>query len=203
MNSLYFEEYANLLERVFSFAYEKKYSLEAVERRISYSPFFQALEIEGNPRVPIISEGDLLHSLFLDLPTDSDHLPVYRQCTWAAEGYLHILMHCGLPFEAIFLYIPIEKMYSYFPLYHEMDVSELLHEFDRLREKRSVFAILLAKYRYSLAEVSEKTGIPYQTLDSWKKGKRDIAKGAVDNVLKLASFFHVRIETIAQLRQAM
>ena len=199
MNSLYFEEYANLLERAFSFAYKKNYSWEALQRKISYSPFFQALELPGNQGAPIIGEEELLRSLFPDLTIDLEDLPVYSPCRWAAESYLHILIHSGLSFEAIFLHLPISRMLSYFPLYHEMDASALLNEFDRLKDVHTVFALLVEKYAYSLTEVAKQTGIPYPTLDSWKKGKRDIRKGAVENIQKLASFFHVRIETIAQL----
>ena len=196
MNSNYLYDYINLLERILSFGYKMHYSSNAIERAVSYSSFFQKIE---NNESPLINDSLLLKSLFQEYDIIPSDIPVYNECLWAAEGYLRIQNASKLTFEAIFLYIPINKMYDLFPLYHEMDFSHLVNEFTSLYEKKSVFSLLLDKYNYSVSTVSEKTGISYETLYSLKQRRRDIKKISVEMAKKLASYFHVRLETIAEI----
>ena len=105
-----------------------------------------------------------------------------------------------LSFECIFLYIPLTKIYELFPLYHEMDFSHVVKLFNELYEKESAFSILLKKYKYSLKEIAERIGVPYDTLYSFKQRRRDIKKINIESALKLSNIFNVRIETIAEIR---
>ena len=200
MNDNYLYEYANILERVLSFSYKNKYSLNATERAISYSPFFQLVEKGDGVIAPIVDDSLLIKQLFPEINCLLKDVPVYVQTLWAAESYLRIQEATQLTLECIFLYIPIQKMYDYFPLYHEMSFSQIVDEFERLYQERSVFSILVDKYHFHLIDVSEKCSCSYNVLFSYKQRRRDIKKASVELVSKLANIFHVRIETISELK---
>ena len=200
MDSFCLYEYADLLERVFAVAYTIKYSTGALERSISYSPFFQKLEKSDGGERPIIDEESLITSLLGGLEIDLEAIPVYAQCLWAAEAYLRIQMETQLTFEAIFLYIPIARMYNYFPIYHEMDFSQIISVFKGLFSKRSVLDVLLEKRGLSLSWLSEQTQISYDTLYSAKSRRRDPAKLSLSAAIKIAKACHVRPETIGEIQ---
>ena len=199
MNSQYLYEYANTFERVLSVAYEYNFSTPALERLISYSPYFQGIEKDNKGPAPIINDGDLVKDFFPNFKKDLLEVPSYNQCLWAAESFLRIQGETGLTFECIFLYIPISKMYEYFYLYHEMDFSHIIMEFNRLFKEKSVLEILIEKYHYSLNDIAEQINISYETLSSLKRRRRDIKKASIELVIKLSQIFNVRIETIAEI----
>ena len=198
MNTNYLYEYIDLLERVLSTAYKYSYSTGALEKNISESPFFQTLE-SNDYQNPIIDEETLIKEVFPEIEVDLDSAPIYNQCLWAAESYLRIQDETKFTFELIFLYIPIKEMYRCFDLYHEMDFSQIIDEFKRRYEEKSVFAILLDKYKFSLKDINIVTGISYETLASLKQRKRNIKKVNVETIIKIARFFRVRIETISEV----
>lgn len=200
MNSNYLNEYINYFDKALSVAHKKNYSLKALERAISYSPFFQQVEKDNEFGAPIINDFTIIKSLFPELDVDLNDLPSFNETLWMAESYLRIQHEFGLTFEAIFLYCPIYQMFSYFELYHEMDFSQLMKQFNNLVESKSIFAILLEKFNYSINYVSKKTAIPYATLSSLKTRRRDIKKMNVFHIAKIANVFNVRIETIAELQ---
>ena len=176
MNSNYFYEYVDLLERILSFAHKNNYSTKLVEKKISNSDFFEKIEKEHNGSASIIDDVSLIREVFNDPNADLVFVPIYNQCMWAAESYLSIQGETKLTFEAIFLYIPIEKMYEYFPLYHEMDFSQIVDEFKKIYSSASILKILLSRYRYSVKCVSEKTGLNYDTLYSYKERRREASQ---------------------------
>ena len=198
MNTIYFYEFVNRLERVLSVAYEVKYSLGALERQISYCVYFQNIE-EGAGFELVTTENKLMKEIFPEITINLDNVPVHNQCLWAAESYLHIQENTGLTFEAIFLYIPIEMMYQYFSIYHEMDFSQIVDEFIKLFKKKSVLSVLSKKYGFSMREVAKATDISYETLLSLKQRKRDISKANYEMVYKISKFLHVRASTLAEL----
>lgn len=198
MNTIYFYEFVNRLERVLSVAYEVKYSLGALERQISYCVYFQNIE-EGAGFELVTTENKLMKEIFPEITINLDNVPVHNQCLWAAESYLHIQENTGLTFEAIFLYIPIEMMYQYFSIYHEMDFSQIVDEFIKLFKKKSVLSVLSKKYGFSMREVAKATNISYETLLSLKQRKRDISKANYEMVYKISKFLHVRASTLAEL----
>ena len=200
MNSNYIGEYSNLFERVLSTGYQFSYSSLTIERRIAYSSYFQQIETDFYNTAPIINDGDLVKNIFPELAINLLEVPIYNQCLWAAIGYLYIQKETRLSFECIFLYLPLTKMYELFPLYHEMDFSQLIKLFNEMYEEKSVLAILLDKYHYSLKDISNKIDVSYDTLSSAKQRRRDINKLNVNVLLKLARVFNVRVETIAEIR---
>ena len=145
MNSVYLYDYVNCLERVLAVAYKRQYSLNALERLISYSPFFQKIERDSLV-APIIDEHILINGFFPYVKVDLDDLPTYNQCLWAAESYLRIQKETGLTFEAIFLYCPIKKMYEQFNVFHEMDFSQIINYFKELYLSQSIFEILMKRF---------------------------------------------------------
>ena len=199
MNSNYLYEYANVLECVLSVGYENNYSSSSLERLVSYSSYFQAIEKDNNGFAPIINDSELIKGFFPNLKIDLATAPSYNQCMWAAEAYLRIQGKTGLTFECIFLYLPIKEMYEYFPLYHEMDFSHIIMEFNKLFKEKSVLEILIEKYHYSLNDIAEQINVPYETLSSLKRRRRDIKKASIELVIKLSQIFNVRIETIAEI----
>ena len=199
MNSNYFYEYANKLERVLSVGYENSYTSSSLERLISYSSYFQKIEKDNNTFAPIISDVELIKTLFPNLKIDLLNVPVYNQCLWAADSFLRIQMKTRLSFECIFLYIPISKMYDYFPLFHEMDFYHIVKEFERLYNEKSVLELLIDRYNYSLKNIADQIGVSYETLSSLKQRRRDIKKASVEVVTKLSQVFNVRLETIAEI----
>lgn len=200
MNSTYLYDYVDSFERVLSIAYVKHYSLDAVERLISYSSFFQKIEKDYNRMAPIISNQALSKSLFPELDINLEEIPIHNQCLWVAESYLRIQQASKLTFEAIFLYCPISKMFNYFDLYHEMDFIQIINEFNSLFEKQSIFSLLLKKFHYSLNYVSEQTGLSYDTLYSLKSRRRDIKKINIESLIRIANVFNVRLETLAEIK---
>ena len=132
MNNAYLFEYSDILEKLFSYAYENGYSFKALERDISRSSYFQAIEKYDVPFPPVVDDNSLARAIFADPVIDLKKTPSYNQCLWAAEAYLRIQWQVKLSFEAIFLYIPITKMFEYFPLFHEMDFVHIINEFKRL-----------------------------------------------------------------------
>ena len=201
MNINYLRDYIDTLGDVLSFAHENKYVTNAVERAVSYSPFFQSLEGKEGFFLPIIDSTKLLKQLFPELSDNQfkDHR-VYNQCLWAAESYLYIQEKTKMTFEAIFLYMPINKMYDYYPLYHEMDFSHIVKEFERLYNEKTVLSLLLEQYHYHLTDVCEQCCCSYNLLYSYKQRRRNIRKASVELMHKLANYFHVRIETISELK---
>ena len=201
MNSVFLYEYMNDFERVLSFAYKKHYSLNALERLISYSSFFQKIEKSSRGLPPIITDTVLAKSMFVELDVDLNEIPVLNQCLWASEAYLRIQESTRLTFEAIFLYFPISRMYDCFDVYHEMDFSQIINAFKEEYEKESILALLIKRYKYSLVYLSEQTGVPYGTLYSLKTRRRDIKSLNVQHLFDIAAFLNVRIETLAEVKQ--
>lgn len=200
MNSNYLYEYANEFERVLSTGYQYHYSTLTIEKLIARSSYFQKIEVDEYNGAPIIQDADLIKQIYPELNINLLELPIYNQCLWASEAYLRIQKESKLSFECIFLYIPLTKIYELFPLYHEMDFSHVVKLFNELYEKESAFSILLKKYKYSLKEIAERIGVPYDTLYSFKQRRRDIKKINIESALKLSNIFNVRIETIAEIR---
>ena len=200
MNNNYLYDYVQPFERILSFAYKNKYSYEMVEHVISHSSFFQRIESDKNNYPPIVDELSLIKDLFNTSTIDLTELPSYNQCSWAAESYLRIQDKTKLTFEAIFLFIPIKKMFEYFSLFHEMDFTQIVDEFNRLYAQNSVLELLLVKYNYSLKYISQKIGLPYDTLFSYKQRRRDIKKMSAESAVMLANIFRVRVETLLELK---
>ncbi len=196
-----FYDFAELFERVLSFAIDRKFSLDFVEKRISYSSFFRGIEIDDYTPVSLISDGQLIKSLFPFEKIDDLEIPVYNTSLWASEAYLWIQQKTHLTFEAIFIYIPIKEMLVLFNVYHEMDFSHIVELFCERKEKNTVLSILAKKYKYSMKDISEKTNIPYDSLISLKNRRRKISSLNIATLSKLAAIFNVRIETLAELEQ--
>lgn len=185
------------MERILSVGYQYNCSTSAIERAISYSSFFQNVEKDKNA---INVDSILIKEIYKELDVDLMKTPIYNQCLWAAEAYIRIQQACRYTFELIFLYLPIKKMYDYFPLYHEMDFSQIIEEFKRLHKKESVLSLLVNKYKYSLVDISNSVGIPYDSLYSLKQRRRDIKKCNIMQSAKLANILNIRIETIAEIK---
>ena len=199
MNNIYLAEYTIILERLLSYAYENSYSFKCLEKDISCSLFFQAIEKYNAPFPPYIDDNTLARSIFSDPSINLMEVRSYNQCMWAAEAYLRIQGDTRLSFEAIFLYIPITKMFDYFPLYHEMDFSHIINEFKRLFQKQSVLSVLIKNYNYPIKYVSDCAGLSYDTLYSYKQRRRNIKKMSAETAYALASLFKVRMETLLEL----
>ena len=199
MNNYYLRDYSSHLERVLSTGYKLQYSTKAIERAVAYSSFFQRVEKDYLDFAPMIDEESLIRSIFPEIQFDINVAPTYKQCLWAAESYMNIQGATRLTFEAIFLYIPIQKMYEYFDIYHEMDYSQIIDEFKRLYSLKSVLEIIVDKYNFSLKEISEQTGVSYDTLFSLKKRRKDIKKLNVQTASLLSSILRVRIETLTEI----
>ena len=199
MNSNYIYEYANLFERVLSAAYYYEYFTVSLEKKISYSSFFQYVE-KSSAYAPTISENDLIKQVMPEIRVNLLSVPTYNQCLWAAEAYLRIQKEFGFTFELIFLYIPILKMYNYYLTYHEMDFSQIVDEFKRLYEEKTVLAALLDNRKISLSDLSKSTNLSYDLLFSLKSRRREISKVDVATISLLSRVFHVRMETLSELK---
>ena len=199
MNSIYLNEYTNLLERLLSYAYKNSYSFKSLEKDISCSLLFQTIEKHNVPFPPYIDDNTLARSIFSDPSINLMEVRSYNQCMWAAEAYLRIQGDTRLSFEAIFLYIPITRMFDCFPLYHEMDFVHIINEFKRLFQKQSVLNVLIKSFNYSIKYVSNSVGLSYDTLYSYKQRRRNIKKMSAETAYALASLFKVRMETLLEL----
>ena len=200
MRYSYIDEYAELFSIILSVGYKKQYTTNSIERAISYSPYFQAIEKDVLQIAPLVNDKVLVKTIYPDLNIDFSKITLYVHCVWAAESYLRIQGETGLTFECIFLYIPLKKMYEYFPIYHEMDFSHILNEFQRLYKTQSALSLILDRYGYSIEDVCKKTNIPYETLYSFKKRRRNIKKISVEVASALSYALNKRIETICELK---
>ena len=75
----------------------------------------------------------------------------------------------------------------------------MFKEFQRLFEQESVFSKLIKKYGYSLNNISEFTGISYETLYSIKQRRREAEKASFNTIMKISNVLNVRPETVAEL----
>lgn len=89
-------EYTNVLERIFSVAYKYGYTTSMVEKEISSSRYFQAIEKEDRGRSPIEVDKVIVQSIFNNPSIVLDDVPTYNQCLWAAESYLRIQNETGM-----------------------------------------------------------------------------------------------------------
>lgn len=201
MNENYIYEYSSLLERVFSYAHKNLYSTSAIEKSIAYSSFFQSIEKSGASISKTITENKLIESVFNIANLDSSDVPQYNQCLWAAEAYLRIQLKTKLTFECIFLFLPIKKMYEMFDLYHEMDFSQTVQCFNDIFNSSNTLSKLLENNNITITQLSKETGISVNSLYSLKTKRRNISAMDVLNASKIASFFRVRIETLACIPQ--
>lgn len=200
MNSYYVFEYAELFGRILSIGYLKEYTTASIERSVSYSSYFQQIEKDNYAFAPLETSSSLVRTVFPDLKDDFTKMPLYNECLWTAEAYMRIQGKTRLTFECIFLYIPIKKMYSYFHIYHEMDFSHIIKRFEELYSEQSALSIIVDKYGYSLEDISQQTGISYNTLYSLKSRRRDIRKINIETASKLSIFLHMRMETICEIK---
>lgn len=196
----YLHDYIILLERVLSFGYKNGYSSSFIERSISYYSYFLKVEDDKRGLPPIAYDETLIEDIYSVNKPNMFGVPMYSQCTWAAEAYLRIQGETKLTFESIFLYIPIDEMYLLYVIYHEMDFSQIVKEFKERFEKKSVLAKLSEKCRLSLSELSEKIGISQNTLLSLSSRRRSIGKTNFETVFKIAKLFDVRLETITETK---
>ena len=157
MEERFFNEYSTMLERVLSTAEKYQYALHAVERYISYSSFFQTVETSHHGPAPIGNEQHLIDAFFPERKINSNDVPIYNHCLWAADAYIWIQFKTRLSFEAIFLILPLEVMYDRFPIYHEMDFSHIVNYFLERQKEHTIFAILLERYGYKLSETKVKS----------------------------------------------
>lgn len=200
MNSYYVFEYAELFGRILSIGYLKEYTTASIERSVSYSSYFQQIEKDNYAFAPLETSTSFFRSVFPDLKDDFAKMPLYNECLWAAEAYMRIQGKTRLTFECIFLYIPIKKMYSYFLIYHEMDFSHIIKRFEELYSEQSALSIIVDKYGYFLEDISQQTGISYNTLYSLKSRRRDIRKINIETASKLSIFLHMRMKTICEIK---
>ena len=195
-------DYIDVVERVLAFAYVRKIYLKHVEHQISYSSFFQGLEKDNYVNNRYILGEELTFEIFPEVIHDFSDVPSFVQTTWVSQVLLQLQVHSKLTFEAIFTYMSLETIYKCFYLYHEMDFSQMNKRFDEERNKCSVLARLLKQRKLKMTVLSKATGIPYITLVGLKSGKQNIKKTSFETVYKLASYFHVRPETIAEIEVA-
>ena len=194
--------YIDVVERVLAFAYVRQIYLKHVEHQISYSSFFQGLEKDNYVNNRYLIGEELTFELFPEVIHDFSDVPSFIQSTWVSQVLLQLQAYSKLTFEAIFIYMSLETIYDCFHLYHEMDFSQMNKRFDEERKKSSILGRLLKQRKVRMTKLSKIIGISYITLTSLKSGKLDIKKASFETVYKLASYFHVRPETIAEMEVA-
>ena len=191
--------YIDIVERVLAYIYVRKIFLRYAEHQISYSPFFQGLEKDdGVNNIYQIGE-EIVIDMFPKMSHDFSDIGTYVQSLWAAEVLLRLQIYSHLTFEAIFIYMPLDLIYQCFFVYHEMDFTHMEKRFDEERAKTSVLGFLLKRRKIKMSELSKKLSISYQTLVSLKNRRLDIKKTSFDTIYKLATYFNVRPETIAEI----
>ena len=191
-----YDSYLDVLSDILSLAYKYKYSLAAVESRITKSFYFQTL-VKNVDDPSLYKNKDLLiKEFFYDLPYKINLVDKYNECYWASEAYLKIISKTGCTFEVVFLYIPIEEMYNYFPIYHEMDFDQIINRFKELFIHKSIIHKASKRLGYSLLDISKETDIPYPTLAALSTRKRDIRNLNGISLYKLSQALHIQIESL-------
>ena len=195
-------DYIDVVERVLAFAHVRQIYFKHVEHQISYSSFFQGLEKDNSVNNRYLLGEELTFEIFPEVIHDFSDVPSFNQTTWVSQVLLQLQAYSKLTFEAIFIYLSLETIYQCFHVYHEMDFSQMNKRFDEERKKASILGRLLKQRKIKMTELSKKLDIPYDTLLGLKLGRLDIKKTSFNNVYKLASYFHVRPETIAEIEVA-
>ena len=190
------DDFRRVMEIILSFGHDYKFFSEVIERRISYSDFFIA--IENKIDVPILysNTNKILSSFYYELDTSKWSYKIYNQCSWLSELYLKIQRKTGLTFEAIFLYLPINDGLNMFPIYHEMDFQHSIDSFNERYQKHSILFNVMKKSRISIGELANESGLSYSMISSLRTRQKNIGRVAAENLFKIAKCLNVRIETL-------
>ena len=188
--------YLDMFSNVLSYGHLLNYSFDVLEKRICKHRKFLAIENDNNSPELYIERNVVLKEIFFDSPKAIDELIRYNECEWVADMYLYLQAETGFTFELLFLYIPLEKAYEMFPIYHEMDFSQSIGYFNEIFKKSTPLELLMRKKSTNGKDLSSICNIPYSTIMSIKKKKRNIKNLNGLSLLKLANFFKVRVETL-------
>ena len=179
-----------------SFGHAYKYRGSVVEKRIALSPFFQAVEKAKDEYILCENIGQLISSTFYDANVSNFKYIIFNECAWLAELYIQIQKQTKMTFEGIFLYLPIDEGYSLFPVYHEMDFSQSIQYFLEQTKKHSLLYLAMKRNGVGINELSHFCGLSYSMISALRTGKKDIGKVAAVNLLKVATYLGIRIETL-------
>ena len=191
-----FENYIDVFSDVLSIAYEYKYSLKVIEKRIVYSPYFSILQNNIDDPILYATKKDILRQFFIDFDIDFTRIKKYNECLWVSEAYLNIMEHSGCTIEVIFLYIPLKDMYNYFSIYHEMDFSQIRKRFTELYSQTSILSIASKRIGKTLQTISLETDISYSMLSALSSRQRDIKKLNGIHLYKLSQSLQLKIESL-------
>ncbi len=184
------------LAMVLSCGHTYKFSVEAIEKRIGYSPFFISFE-KGVENTIIYENADsIVKRIYFDVDLSNYDFKLYNQSLWLSELYIRIQKEVNVTFEAIFIYLPINKGYEMFDLYHEMDFSHAVDYFKSLKEKTSIISILMKNKRIDVGSLSNASGLSYSMISSLRRRGKDITKVSASNFIQISSYLGVRPETL-------
>lgn len=190
------DEIVEYLTFILSYGYDLNFSCDSLEKRISKSDFFIAIEKNEENPIIYIDAQELLNYIYHDVRNSNYGFNKYVECLWVSDLYYRLFKETHMTFEALFIYLPLEKAYSMFDLYHEMDFSHALNRFNELVKEQSLIHLLMRKYGFKREYISKQTGLSYQMITKLSNRSRDIRKLGLLNATKLANTLLIRMDTL-------
>lgn len=141
---------------------------------------------EGNPNAELVS------------PVYSINRSSEYWLGWSLAYYQWIQ---NIPFKKITENISINEIANMYPKYHEMDIKQFADALDVKRQEAAQFSSLKRLRRlagYSQLELSEITGIPLRSLQSYEQRQKNINNASVDCVCRLAKALNCNIEMLLE-----
>lgn len=191
----YLTKYCDTLSYIIGRSINDGYSFSSIEKEIADSKMIKEFERSNITTIAFSSVEKLYSDIFPDSVNTGFKLNVYDVYGWVGLSYIHLFIEMQITFETLFIVLPIKEMINLYPLYHEMSFSQLLNHAKELIPY-SYLDNIMKKQELSTNELSQKTGIPFSTINQLRYGKRDIGKLESNKLLTLSKFLNVRPESL-------
>ena len=191
----YLTKYCDTLSYIIGRSINDGYSFSSIEKEIADSKMIKEFERSNITTIAFSSAEKLYSDIFPDSVNTGFKLNIYDVYGWAGLSYIHLFIEMQITFETLFIVLPIKEMINLYPLYHEMSFSQLLNHAKELIPY-SYLDNIMKKRELSTNELSQKTGIPFSTINQLRYGKRDIGKLESNKLLTLSKFLNVKPESL-------
>lgn len=186
----------NVMASILSCGHDFNFRSGVIEKRISKSEYFSAVENDLDECVLYTPLRKILNSFYYDVDVTKWKYRIYNECAWLSELYLKIQRQTKLTFEAIFVYLPIEEGFKLFTVYHEMDFEHSIDLFRERYAKHSILWSVMKRKQISISELSIYCGLSYSMVYALRQRKKNICKVAAENLYRISKYLGLKIETL-------
>ena len=187
------ELFITYLSTIISFGLQNKYSYQNIEKRIIDSDYLNKI-VDGYDLY--LSEDQLLKETYKDSLNNFDYIHIFVEAEWMSYSYEYLLSKTNYNIEFIFTYLPIKTMLEMFPLYHEMDYSQVLDRLLELIKDKSLINIIMNKYKYSVKDISERSGLSKSMIYQLCSREKDASKLNLKQAVMLSEILNINPKTL-------